>query len=813
MDALTAFQESDLHIKTLFRRQEARKRNLAGPVRCSTERHVRVPQLERLKLRENKRKFPIVFSVLVLALAATLAACSGSGTGNTLPSQAGQSVLPAATGNPLPNQAGQSILPSSTVATTATSYSSAVLSSSPSRFYKLTDSGCCTALDASGHQNGIYPSGTNTYGVTGPIISEGTTAISVPGSSAGTAFNQGVSTTIAAASGTSYSVEIWVKPAFLSSTNQYNAYQALWGQDSAHRLLMNSTNGQLLAQFNSSSSSCSLANCNLFSNAKLNNGQWNYVVYVWNNPSTATCANGTETLYINGVQDASACNIGPNEALTGTKFYLGEDSSQGAYHFWKGGLGDFAFYPSVLTSSTVSSHHGLATSSGTSSTPTPTASITPAPTATSTPSTCTSGCVTPLAASSFNDSIGVNTHLDYQGSAYDTGYNSWSSLLLNSRIKRVRDDFCNWGTANSWCAGTWAPRFNQFAAAGIKFDIVTNPWMGWTSSSTGCHGTCLSGYPSALGLPISAIDTYEGPNECDVENSLNCTDVGSTSGLSKQQVIAQWSPYVANLRSSSVSVLSPSFSNEDGYGNYSSISGYTNGCSIHDYQSASETPEYYFHWVMPVSGGPIVTWYSGCQHLVGNQPMITTESGYTNDTSSSCPDAGISELGAERYFPRELLTHLNGGIKRVYTYELLDGESGSTSCYAFGLLHTNFTPKLIWNRMAQLMNYFADSGTSPQTPLAYTLTGDTTGTLNRSLFQRSNGTYILVPWLATQLWNGSNLSPTSETLTLTLPSSVTSITVTTFGDSGAMSTQTISGSNGTFSLPVSSLVEAVSFTV
>jgi hypothetical protein len=46
---------------------------------------------------------------------------------------------------------------------------------------------------------------------------------------------------------------------------------------------------------------------------------------------------------------------------------------------------------------------------------------------------------------------------------------------------------------------------------------------------------------------------------------------------------------------------------------------------------------------------------------------------------------------------------------------------------------------------------------------------------------------------------------------LTLPSSVTSISVTKFGDNGAETVTSIAGSNGVFSLPVSSLVEAVSF--
>ncbi len=130
------------------------------------------------------------------------------------------------------------------------------------------------------------------------------------------------------------------------------------------------------------------------------------------------------------------------------------------------------------------------------------------------------------------------------------------------------------------------------------------------------------------------------------------------------------------------------------------------------------------------------------------------------------------------------------------------------------MLDLNFKPKLVWTRIGQLMTYFTDSGTSPRKPVAYTLTGDTTKLLYQVLFQKSDGTYVLVPWLGTQIWNYSTLtdySPTTETLTLSVPSTVTSVAVTTFGDRGAENTTTHSVSNGKVSLQVSSLVEAIAF--
>jgi hypothetical protein len=433
--------------------------------------------------------------------------------------------------------------------------------------------------------------------------------------------------------------------------------------------------------------------------------------------------------------------------------------------------------------------------------PSPGPSSTPAPTGSSTPSP--TSAVTPLPASAFNDSVGVNTHINYYGSAYDTGYATWSPTLLNSRIKHVRDQFCNWGTASTFCTQTWAQRWNQFAAAGIHFDVISNPWMGWSSSSTGgCHGTCFLGYPAALGLTSSGIEAYEGPNECD--ESSNCTSYGTTT-QTQTFTVDTWTPLLWTLRSATTAIYSPAMAFPNDYSQFGNLSQYINVGAIHDYTKPLQ-PEY--------SNGTslgIAAWQSGTAPMTGTAPLITTENGYNTDPTFA--NGGVSQLAQERYTPRILLTHLEHNIRRVYLYELIDlGTSGSGNMW--GLLNANYTPKPAWTRLTQLMNYFADSGTASLAPLSYSLSGDTTGVLNKVLFEKSDGSYILVPWLGTQLWNpssDSDLAPSTETLTLQLPSTVTSVTVTKFADNGATTTTTLSGTSGRFSLPVSSLIEGVAF--
>lgn len=423
--------------------------------------------------------------------------------------------------------------------------------------------------------------------------------------------------------------------------------------------------------------------------------------------------------------------------------------------------------------------------------------------------------VTPLAAAAFDDSVGVVASINNQGTGYDSGWATYSPLLIKSGIKHIRDGFCSHGTYNSWCTGTWASRMKQLASAGIHSNIVWDPRNCWSSADgSGCQNntTPTNVYASTFGI-ASEVESYEGPNECDISNLC--------AGMSTRYP-ASYKPYysypcssfgtcmstdihdLATMRSSSVKVYGPAmghYGSTPGYSCCGIQSAYMDAGSIHDYPG-NNYPE----------NNVVPPWTSAAAKLSGSARVVATETGYNTDPTFA--NQGVSRLAQERYIPRLLLTHLQRGVMRTYLFELFD-EQGSGSGFQFGLLTQSYTPKPIWKRLTQqLMPYFADSGTSPRTPLTYGLTGDTTGTLHQLLFQRSDGNYILVPWLATQLWNWSthtDMSPAKETLKLTLPSSVTSVTVTQFGDNGATSVITLSRINGTFAVPVSSLIEAVKF--
>jgi hypothetical protein len=426
----------------------------------------------------------------------------------------------------------------------------------------------------------------------------------------------------------------------------------------------------------------------------------------------------------------------------------------------------------------------------------------PTPTPTSLPTNGTH----PLPASAFNNSVGINTHLSIPGND-STNYAVWEPTLAAAPIKHMREEIC----VNT--CSTWVSRIATLAGAGIEQDLVTNPAVGWSTNTTGCRDICQDGYAANLGIPNGVIEAYEGPNECDVNTSTECTEIGTTTGLTGVRVVQMWQPYYSQLASHGVAIFAPSVAFPANFAEFGSLASMEQYGVFHNYTNPDK-PE-----TGAVPGGSgnanccgILNWFADSPSMNGSLPIVTTETGFADDTTNA-PSGSVSSLTAESYLPRTLMWQLKNGIMRTYVYELAD-DSKVTGGGGYGLLTYTYAPKPVWTMLSNIMSYFQDTGGSPEAPLLYSVTGDTTGTLQTLLFQRSNGQYIVVPWLATLLWNStahSNIAPVKETLTLNVPVSVQSVQLTTFNTNGTIAMTTLSGGNGSFTLPTSSLIEAAAF--
>jgi hypothetical protein len=419
--------------------------------------------------------------------------------------------------------------------------------------------------------------------------------------------------------------------------------------------------------------------------------------------------------------------------------------------------------------------------------------------------------VTPLQAAQFVDAVGVNAHVDYYNTMYDTGWSTYSGLLIKSGIKHIRTGFCSYGYKSSFCTGTWGRRIQGLGAGGVKSDFVWDPRTCFDANDgSGCGKTTTPANEqiSYFGL-TSDVESVEGPNECDISRycpgagqptskprywNYRCTDFSSCMTVFIQDL---W-----QLHSPTRKIYGPAighWNSSPGYACCGNQSASMDATSIHDYPG-NTWPE----------NGVIPRWRAQAVKMGPSVPQVSTETGYNTDPTFA--NNGVSLLAQERYIPRIILSHLEAGVMRVYLYELIDGGANGSG-YQWGLLNRSMGAKPSWTRLLQMISYFNDSATRPQA-ITYKVTGDASGVLHEVWFQRSNGHYVWCPWLGTSQWNYSthtDIAPTTEKVTLTLPAGVATATLTQWNDNGTVKTRTLSGRNGVFTVPVSSLTEALDF--
>lgn len=381
---------------------------------------------------------------------------------------------------------------------------------------------------------------------------------------------------------------------------------------------------------------------------------------------------------------------------------------------------------------------------------------------------------TPLAANAFSDSIGVNLHMTYGGTPYDTDFAKWAPILRTSGIKHVRDAFCSFSL--SFCRDVVSARMNRFAAAGIRFDLLT---------SLKDSAVYDAAYAQTMGL--NGIEAIEGPNEC---------DSGTYCPSNWRSALGTWQKTIYGFGSPTVTVIGPSMVTQGGYSSFGDLSAFIDVGNIHDYVGP-EPPEAqdglpdHLRWVTP---------------MAGTKPVWVTEVGYSTGSKN------VPNIIQERYISRALFENLRCGVPRTYVYQLFD--YGPDDGARMGLLNADYTPKPAWTRLQQLIALFADIGASPRAPLTYAIRNDELGLLHHVLFQRSDGTYMLVMWLAATDYNASTHSisgPSEEAVNVALPASVVAAIQTQYLDGGAERQIPIAVAGGTASVRVSSVVSVLTF--
>lgn len=359
-----------------------------------------------------------------------------------------------------------------------------------------------------------------------------------------------------------------------------------------------------------------------------------------------------------------------------------------------------------------------------------------------------------VAAGAFVDSIGVNTHFNYNGTPYTTAEPTVVADILALHIKHVRE--------------------------GMLYPFVTQPVTLQAAvhalSAAGVHD--LAGiFPSDLTAPdfttrwsnyfdstggSAWIEAVEAPNECDLNGCLS-------QATSYQQTI--YSTVKGYGPSTSVTVLGPSFANSSSYTQTGSLAPNLDAGNIHLY-TLSQPPE--TTGICQISdqcaGGanlnsvignttPLDALLRTDAITSGSKPIINSESGIctTVDASGNTRYNDVPRDVQAAYWPRFLL-HAFGdlGVPRTYMYELADDGVSPPDFDQCGLIDGSAVPKPSYKILKTILDAVNDPGPSfLPSPLAFSVAtpNNVDGKpVSAMALASRNGAYTVFVWNPVSLW-------------------------------------------------------------
>lgn len=319
------------------------------------------------------------------------------------------------------------------------------------------------------------------------------------------------------------------------------------------------------------------------------------------------------------------------------------------------------------------------------------------------------------------ESIGINTHFYYTNTVYWSDYTILRDRLIELGIKHIRDGNAGQNT-------TYRQRLNELAGYGIKSLLICDTRFGladnWQQS--------LTRLKLIMNQSNNPVELIEGPNEMDFSSDFNQLPA---------QTMALWNTFKNDPETSWIPILGPSLGNTasspQALGNLSNFMDYGN---IHSY-SGGKPVESSLGGGWGISLEEAINRYMN--FVSGGKLVYATETGYQM-IEDGHGNLQVTERAAAKYTPRAILYYLKKGVKRFYHYQLVNDHNNEN----FGVLNDDFTRREHFYAIKNVINLFSDTSDNftPGT-LEYTLVGDTSN-IEHSLFQKSDGTYLLAIWQA-----------------------------------------------------------------
>lgn len=369
---------------------------------------------------------------------------------------------------------------------------------------------------------------------------------------------------------------------------------------------------------------------------------------------------------------------------------------------------------------------------------------------------------------SFIDSIGINTHINYD----DTIYNDFDRLLKPSLlylgVRHIRDGLTDDKGDNG--DGDLLKRFRDLHNVGIK-----------VTAGVPYNTESIPALIDMIKTQRDVLEAVEGPNETDIFTQFSYRGEkfpeGTIAFMKDFYSAIKNDPLLRSLPVLQTTLAFPGAYNEeidsiraDELGDLSAYADYGNS---HNYFAFGEIPSDTIEDThLPLNA-----------RITPGKPMMSTEGGYQmgegdgyKGTWGDGLSAPFSEDVHGRYLLRYLLEQYRLGYTRSFIYELLDIDESQ-----WGLFRADGSPRPAADgirSMIKLLNEGSWDNSTKRwnvpdfTPgqLDYTLSGQPES-VHSLLFQKSDGTFHLVVWNEVMNWDpiaGSAVftSPVPATLTM-----------------------------------------------
>jgi hypothetical protein len=337
--------------------------------------------------------------------------------------------------------------------------------------------------------------------------------------------------------------------------------------------------------------------------------------------------------------------------------------------------------------------------------------------------------------STFQNSIGVNVHMEYTDGLY-ANVTQVLADLKQLGITHVRDGV----NVAGYSASTYVPTAEQMMQAGIKFDLIAS-----TQSPT-CGNPPAATAACAEPLNMASIDAFAtaDPGGVDAVEGLNETNnqAGVTEAENQPMQTLLYSDVHADPKLAGVPV----------YDNTGLVQHNIATLKNFDYANIHPYPQ----------GGapPLATFAEGwSENYVGSTTGVITEFGYYTKQDGS---NGVDELSQAAYLADGIWDAALAGDYRVYPYELLDAYSGNS----YGLYSNNdYEPKLSAVWLANMHSVIPTDAVSAQRAVTV-FEGTGSAALPSSVHQlaltASNGTIYVWTWDEQNIYNPKTLTSSPE---------------------------------------------------